>query len=60
MDGLGMVQPPDDQLALIFLGKLDRSRYDDMNVQLRNDASRGIAFPATLKLAYDLASNWKN
>jgi hypothetical protein len=59
MDGLGMDQPPDDQLALIYLGKLDRSRYDKMNVQLRNDALRGIAFPGTLKQAYDFASNWK-
>lgn len=44
--------------AMLFLRKLDSARHGTMLLDLKNQATRGIAYPATLDTAYNLASNW--
>jgi len=57
LTNLGVVAPAADEEALEFLGRLDPIRFSGMMTKLRNDALRGIAMPATLDNAYQIASN---
>jgi hypothetical protein len=50
---------PQAELAMMFLTKLDPTRYAQMMAQLTNDATLGRAFPQTLHAAWTIASTWK-
>lgn len=57
--GLGEQPMTAQQLALTFLTKLDPNRYGDMLNDMENDAAKGVAYPATVQAAYNIASVWK-
>ena len=57
--GAGVDAPPQPELAILFLIKLDPSRYAPMMAQLTNDATLGRPFPQTLHAAWTIASGWK-
>ena len=57
--GAGVDPPPKPELAILFLTKLDPSRYAPMMAQLTNDATLGKPFPRTLHSAWTIASGWK-
>jgi hypothetical protein len=58
--GLGIATPVEEELAMMFLLKLDPSRYADMIAVMSNMAITGIAFPDTLHSAYNAAASWKS
>ena len=45
--GAGVPDREEPELAMVFLTKLDATRYGAMMSQLTNDASRGTPFPQT-------------
>lgn len=55
---MGATPYEENALAMLFLMKLDSARHGSMMLELKNQASRGIAYPTTLEEAYNLASNW--
>ena len=57
--GAGVDPPPQPELAMLFLTKLDLSRYGPMMAHLTNDATLGRPFPQTLHAAWTIASGWK-
>ena len=57
--GAGVDPPPQPELAILFLTKLDPTRYAQMMAQLTNDATLGRPFPQTLHAAWTIASGWK-
>lgn len=59
ISGAGVEPPPQPELAILFLTKLDPSRYAPMMAQLTNDATLGRPFPQTLHAAWTIASGWK-
>ena len=57
--GAGVDPPPQPELAILFLTRLDPTRYASMMAHLTNNATLGIAFPQTLHAAWTIASSWK-
>lgn len=49
--GAGVDPVPQPELAMLFLTKLDPTRYASMMAQLTNDATLGRPFPQTLHAA---------
>ena len=57
--GAGVEPMPQPELAILFLTKLDPTRYAPMMAQLTNNATLGIPFPQTLHAAWTISSGWK-
>jgi hypothetical protein len=54
--GAGVELLPQPELAMMFLTKLDPTRYAQMMAQLTNDATLGRPFRQTLNAAWTIAS----
>ena len=50
---------PEEELAMMFLLRLDMTRYGAMYTEMQNDADKGLPFPTTVHQAYTIAANRK-
>ena len=53
----GVHEVEEAELALMFLYRLDKGRYDQMMVDLANDALKGVPYPKTVMDTYVMAAN---
>eukprot|EP01041_Mallomonas_annulata_P013050 gene13050-27536_t len=60
LDAAEADRPDEQDLAADFIDKLDKARFGDMQLELRNNMTFGIGeFPATLQAAFTLAGRYK-
>ena len=55
----GEKEVPQEELAMMFLLRLDMTRYGAMYTEMQNDADKGLPFPTTVHQAYTIAANRK-
>ncbi len=55
----GEKEVPEEELAMMFLLRLDMTRYGAMYTEMQNDADKGLPFPTTVHQAYTIAANRK-
>jgi len=56
---MGKLKKTEPELAMMFLARLDISRYGIMYTEMQNDANKGFAFPQTVSDAYNIAATRK-
>ena len=60
MRAVGAQTPTAARQAVAFIRRLDKYRYAELQVELENDARRGVkAYPATLADAFKVAGNYQ-
>ena len=55
----GEAEKTEPELAMMFLARLDMSRYGIMYTEMQNDANKGFAFPQSVTDAYNIAATRK-
>lgn len=55
----GENEVPEEELAMMFLLRLDMTRYGALYTEMQNDDDKGLPFPTTVHQAYTIAVNRK-
>jgi hypothetical protein len=58
LESLGVAKPSEPDQAMMFINRLDPTRFGPVMVFLANNAALNIAYPQTLQAAYMVVTNW--